>query len=108
MNYSGSVRAAVAVGFDMSHNVVSYLGLVLFSLIVVDIVNVVLQFFNLLVGDVDSEFFFTFGKRHPQLSPGRELSVGGKNLLHFITRVSGTQRVFVNVSHKPSFRWNNH
>ena len=89
------LRALDAVGIDVAHDVVPYHLLALFRHFIVHIVRAALQFFDLIFRDVQPQFLFRFRQGDPQFSPGAELLLLGKNVLHLFTCVALRQRAGV-------------
>ena len=85
------------VGVDVAHHIVTDLLLPRLGDVVVDVVRVGLQLGDLRVGDREALPLLRPGQGDPQLPPGFELVVGGKNVLHFIARVTGAKGAFVSV-----------
>ena len=85
------VRALLAVGVDVAHNVVAdqlFPGL---RHVVVHVVRVGLQLMDLLLGDVQAQLALGLRQGDPQLPPGAELIVVGEEVLHLPAGVAGGQ-----------------
>ena len=67
--------ALYAVCIHMGHNVMTHLALSLLRNVIIDIVRMFLQFVDLLLSDVQTQFFLRLRQSDPQLSPGAELLV---------------------------------
>ena len=88
MNDACCLGALLSVGVHMAHDIVTHF---LFSCpghLIIDILGVCLQFFNLFIRDDGltvsgkSQFLLRLCQRDPQLSPGAEFHIGGENILH--------------------------
>ena len=99
-------RAGVAERVHMRHDVVAELVLVLGSLVIVDVVDVRSHLLNLLRFNRQPQLHLTLGQRDPQLAPGSELRIIGKDFLHLAARVTRAQGIDINtlIGHsKPPF-----
>ena len=95
MDNSLSVRTSLTVCIDMSHNVVTDFLFSCSSSFIVNIINISFKLFNLFFCNRKSQLHFCSCKSDPQASPCSELLVSGKNILHFLTGISCTERTFV-------------
>ena len=82
---------------DMSHDVVPKVPLVPGGGFEVDVVDVRFELIDLLVRDVQAEFFFRLGQSNPHAPPGGNSALRRPESGHLTGRVSGNQRVRVNV-----------
>ena len=97
MNDRHRLGRQFAERLDVRHDVVTHLFLELRGIFVVDVVLELFHLGDLLVGDVQSEFLFRFGKRDPQPSPKTELRVVRKVRRHLFAGVSCDQGIDVNI-----------
>ena len=72
----------------MGHHIVAYLFFSFFCHLIVNVVCICLQFINLFLGNIQSQFFLCLCQRNPQFSPGTEFHVRRKNILHFFTCIT--------------------
>ena len=89
--------ALYAVCIHMGHNVMTHLALSLLRNVIIDIVRMFLQFVDLLLSDVQTQFFLRLRQSDPQLSPGAELHVRRKNVLHLPACIAFRKRAYVSV-----------
>ena len=82
------LRALHAVSVHMAHNIVTHLFFPCFGDIIIDILRMGLQFFDLFLRNGQAQFFFCFRQGYPQFSPCTEFHIRGKNILHFLTGIS--------------------
>ena len=82
--YRSCLWTLYAVRVYVGHNVVPYLFFAGLCDVKIDIVDMRLHFGKLLVGYIKAEFLFALGKHAPQLSPGSEFILLGKNVLHLV------------------------
>ena len=78
-----SLRTLHTVGVDMRHNVMAHLAFPLLRHLIVNIVRMGFQLVNLLLGDIQSQFFFRLCKSDPQSPPCAEFHIRRKDILHF-------------------------
>ena len=90
--YRLGMGALHSVGVNVRHNIVAHLFLTFFGNIVVYIVLMRFKLFDLLVGNIKTQLFFSFGEGYPETAPCSELEVFGKNMLHFLARVTRGER----------------
>ena len=82
------LRTLAAVCVYVGHDVVAYLFLTGLCHVVVDVVLMGLQFVDLLLGDGQSQLLLGFSQGDPQLSPGAEFLIRGKDVLHLLACVA--------------------
>ena len=70
-----SLWALFTVSVNMAHYIVAKLLFILFCNIIIDIICICFKFINLLLGNIKSEFLFSFCKSNPKLSPSFKLKV---------------------------------
>ena len=90
------VRADLAVGVDMRHDVMPHLALPRVRHVVVDVVHVRPQLGDLLHRNIQPQLALAFRQRDPQPPPGGKLAVVREDFLHLPARVAAAQGVFVN------------
>ena len=95
----GGGGSGESVGVDMGHDVVADLPLPGVRGVEVDVVDIGLQFSDLLFGDRQAELRFRSRQRDPQASPRADALPGGKQAQHGFGGVAGGQGGFVPVSH---------
>ena len=88
MNDSLCFRTLYSICIHMGHNVMANLTFSLLGHIVIDVILVSLKFINLLLGDVQTKFFFCFCQSDPQSSPCTEFHIRRKNILHFLAGIA--------------------
>ena len=91
-------RALLAVGVDVAHHIMADHLLPLLGHLVVDVLGVGFQLVDLLLGDGQAQLMLRLGQGDPQLPPGAELQIRGKQVFHFPVRIPGGQGGFVHVS----------
>ena len=89
------LRTLFSISIYMAHYIMTDLFFSGFCHIIVNVVNMSFQFFNLLVRNArvaicifQSQFFFCFCQSNPQSSPCAELHIRRKNVLHLFTGIS--------------------
>ena len=92
-----SGRALLSVGKQVRHYVVTDGVFQLLGTGVVDVSRMRAHLCNLLVGNIQSELLFRFGKGNPQLAPSAEFEIGGKHLLHCLACIALAKRRYVTV-----------
>ena len=75
MNNSLCFRALETVCIHVAHNIVTHLFLTGFRVLVIDIVRMRFEFFDLLICDIKSELLLCLCQRDPKFSPGPEFPV---------------------------------
>jgi hypothetical protein len=88
-------RAGIPVGVDVRHDVMSQGAFVFRGLGEVDVVHILAQFFDLGVGNRESDLLFGFRQRHPQPTPSAELALTTPQVTHFTGGVSADERILV-------------
>ena len=99
MNDRSSMRATCSKGTDMSHHVMANCLFLPFSHLVINLFQMIPHFLQLKICDGDAEFLLRLRQCQPQSSPGYKLPVIGKDLLHFLSRITGTERIHISVMH---------
>ena len=91
-------RALLSVGVNMAHHIVPYLSLTLFCHLVINIVLMALQLVDHFPGNHrlpvfrKAELHLRLGQGDPQPPPGLKLFILGKDVLHFLPRVTLRKR----------------
>ena len=85
MDDSLSLRALGSISVNMAHYIVANFLLPGLGNIVVDVVLVSLEFFNLLICNRKSKFLLYLCKGDPKSPPGPEFHIRRKNILHLLT-----------------------
>ena len=75
MDYPLCFRTLYAICIDMRHNVVADNFFSLFGHVVVDIIRMAFQFFNLLICNIETQLFLSLSQCDPQSSPCAELFI---------------------------------
>ena len=75
MNDSFSLRTLYAICIDMGHNIMTDDFLPLLCHVIVDIIRVTFQLFDLLVCDIEAQLFLCLSQSDPESSPCTELLV---------------------------------
>ena len=83
------VRALLAVGVNVAHDVVADQLLPGLGHIVIDSLGVGLQLVDLLLGHVEPQLALRLGQGDPQLPPGSEFVVVGEKILHLFAGIPG-------------------
>ena len=93
--------ALLAKGVNVCHNVVAHLFFPFGGSFVIHIVLVCFHLGYLLVGYIKTASLFCLCKRYPQLSPGTEFVVIGKNILHLVAGIAGGKGryIFIVITH---------
>ena len=78
----------LAIGMNMSHNVVAADLLLCCGIFIINIILVSLEVCDLLIRDVQSEFFLCFSKCDPEFPPCCELLVRREDELHLGAGIS--------------------
>ena len=89
------LRALLAVGIDMAHNVVADYLLARLRDLVIDVVLERFKLRYLLVADVEAELLLCLRQGDPKPSPCAELEILGKDELHFRACVSCGKRRYI-------------
>ena len=89
------VRALVAVGMDVCHDIVAQLLFVAGGSFVVDVVHMLLHLGHLRLGHWQTQLHLRPSQGDPETVPGGELLIGGENILHLLAGIPGGQRAFV-------------
>ena len=97
------LRALHAVSINMAHHVMAHFFFPCLCHIIVDVVRMAFQLFDLLIRDGQAQLLLRLRQRDPQPSPGAELLIGRKNVLHFLTRIPLRKRahISVRIAHSP-------
>ena len=74
MDDTGSLGALLTIGVDMAHYVMADLFFPGLSHVVVDVLLMGPQFFQLFIGDGQAQFLLRLRQGDPQLAPGAELA----------------------------------
>ena len=99
MDNASCLRTLLTVGVNVAHHVVTHDLLTCLSDFVIDVLGVFLQFGDLLVGDIKTEFLLGLCESDPQPAPCAEFHVGGEEVLHFLARVTGAEGRLIDVFH---------
>ena len=96
------LRAVLAPGADVGHDVVAQLALIARSGGVVYDAELLPQLVHLLLRHGQAELHLVLGQRQPEPLPGRELVIRGEYLLHPLRSIARAERVFISVVlHRP-------
>ena len=82
------LRTLAAVCVYVGHNIMAHLFFTGLGHIIIDIVLMGLQLVDLLLGNGKSQLHLGLSQGNPELSPGAELLVRGKDVLHLFTCVA--------------------
>ena len=91
------LRALKAVSVNMRHDIMPYDLLPLLCILIIDIILMRLQFTDLLIRYIKSEFFLCLRESDPEFSPCSEFHVRREDILHLFTCVSLGQRALISV-----------
>ena len=97
MDDSLCLRALYSVRVYVGHYIMAYLALALFCHIIIDVVSVCLELIDLLLGNRQSQLLLCLCQSDPQSSPGAELHIRGKDILHLAARVPLGERAYISV-----------
>ncbi len=103
MNDARSFRTLLSIGIHMAHHIVPHFLLPGLCHLVIDVLCMSLQFFDLLIGDDGSavlgqpQFLLCLCQGDPQLPPGTEFHIGGKQVLHFPAGITLGQGTLISV-----------
>ena len=97
MDDGGGLRAELAQGPDVAHDVVPELLFDLGHPLEVDVFEVGAEFCDLGVGNRQTESLFVFGQSQPQPAPGGVFVLGRPDAAHFLARIASGQRIVVGV-----------
>ena len=88
MDNALGLGALLSIGVYMAHYVMSYFLLSCSGNIIIDVILMALKLIDLLLSNIKSQFLLNLRKGDPESSPGSELHVLGKNVLHLLTCVT--------------------
>ena len=97
MDDAARVRADVAIGVNVRHDVVPHALLMPAGVVIVDVVDVLLHLIDLCLGDVQPQLFLGLGQRDPQPAPCGKFMIGRKEEKHFPAGIAAAQRRFIAV-----------
>ena len=61
----------------------------------INVIDMSPHFFQLSIGDGQSQLLLAFGQGDPQLPPGGKLVLGGKEVFHLLAGIAGIERCFI-------------
>ena len=82
-------------GTDVAHHVVPQFFFQFSDPVKVDILKVLTQFSDLLIGDGQSQSLFIFGEGEPETAPGGVFVLGGPDTAHLFSGVTPGKRIVV-------------
>ena len=94
MNDACCLRALLAIGINMAHNVMANNLLARLRHVIVNVIGMCLQLIDLLLRDDGlsvlrkAKLHLRFSQGNPKLSPGSEFHVRGKDKLHFLAGIT--------------------
>ena len=88
------------ISVHMGHHIVAHQTLPLLCHIVINVIGMLLQLVDLLIGNGQSQLLLRLRKGDPELSPGAEFLVRRKDILHLPAGIALRKRAYVSVIHE--------